>query len=85
MKSKILHLKKQLSRKMLTQQQKQANSDWWRMCLMNTKEGGHVIWADKGYHYKVEKSKFIAPHKQAYLDLMKNTNKDFFDKYVVKR
>ena len=55
------------------------------MCIMNTREGGQVIWADKGYYYKVEKSKMIAPHKQAYLDLMKNTNKDFFDKYVVKR
>ena len=76
---------KQLPRKMLTEYQKQANSDWWKMCIMNTKEGGQVIWADKEYYYKVENSKLIAPHKQAYLDLMKNTNKDFFDKYVVKR
>tara|TARA_R110002126_G_scaffold64709_4_gene165655 strand:- start:139 stop:381 length:243 start_codon:yes stop_codon:yes gene_type:complete len=76
---------KQLPRKMLTEFQKQANSDYWKMCIMNTKEGGTITWKDKGYIYSVNKSKMVAPHKSAYLDLMKNTNKEFFDNYVAKR
>ena len=69
---------------MLTPEQKQANSDWWQMCINNTIEGGTITWAIKGYTYKVEKRKMIAPHKKAYVDLMANTNKDFFQKYVKK-
>ena len=76
---------KQLPRKMLTEYQKQINSDYWKMCIMNTKEGGQIIWGDMKYKYTIENSKMIAPHKQAYRDLMKNTNKEFFDKYVLKR
>ena len=76
---------KQLPRKMLTEYEKQANSDWWKMCIMNTKEGGTITWKDKGYIFTIKNSQMVAPHKSAYLDLMKNTYKEFFDKYVAKR
>ncbi len=48
-----------------------------------TKDGGQVIWAEKQYIFKKQGDKLVAPHKIGYNEIMKNTTKEFFDKYVI--
>ena len=68
----------------LTQYEKQANSNWWKMSMNRVNEGGHVIWADKGHFYQIRDNKMVAPNMRAYKEMMANTTREFFAKYVVK-
>ncbi len=66
----------------LSQYEKEANASWWKMIIKNCREGGSVVWADKGHHYIMRGSTLIAPNMRAYRDMMKNTTQEFFCNYV---
>jgi len=66
----------------LSQYEKQANSTWWKMMIDRSREGGKVIWMDKGHFYTMRGETLIAPNMRAYNDMMKNTTREFFNKYV---
>ena len=68
----------------LTHYEKQVNSNWWKMMINNSREGGYVIWADKGHRYTIRDNKMFAPNMRAYKDMMANTTREFFSANIVK-
>ena len=68
----------------LSQSQKQENSNFWKSRMSFVREGGVLIWEYEGHIYTKRGNKLVAPNKKAYIDMMKNTTQDFFTTYIVK-
>ena len=59
----------------LTQSQKEANARWWESNMKLTKDGGFIMWKDKGHKYIVKNGKMIAETMTAWKDIRDNTPK----------
>lgn len=66
----------------LTQQQRQANAQWWESMMNITNAGGSITWKDEGIVYKYNGTHMVASTRADWESIKNNTPKGWAKKYV---
>ena len=66
----------------MTHSQKQENTNFFKMIIMMTKEGGSYIWPDAGQSYTIKGGKMVAETGKGKKMLIEITTPDFHKHHI---